>query len=132
MLHRLYKKSKIKNAGGFMKTQFLRCEKAKKEKTMGKVFDILVLSLVMAVLISVIFLINQNKIKESDTELAVSVFKETPFYDFLGFDTIENNDPVSEKPIDKSKDEMVSEYIKSEGSVDLFGYFFEKNKKADE
>ena len=115
-----------------MKTQFLRCEKAKKEKTMGKVFDILVLSLVMAVLISVIFLINQNKIKESDTELAVSVFKETPFYDFLGFDTIENNDPVSEKPIDKSKDEMVSEYIKSEGSVDLVGYFIVKNKKADE
>lgn len=122
-------RAKSKNAGGFMKTEFLRREKTKKEKAMGKVFDILVLSLVMSVLVSVIFLINHNKIEKIDNDSAVSVFRETPFYDFFGFDTLENKNPVSEKPIDKSKEEMVSEYINSGGSVDLFGYFFDKNRK---
>ena len=113
-----------------MKIEFLRNNEAKKEKKTGAVFDILVLSLVMAVLVSVIFLVNHSKIKEPQSSDTVSVFKETPLYDLLGFDNIESNAHVSEKKDDAKKEEMVSEYIKSGGSVDVFGHF--TNEKAKE
>ena len=112
-----------------MKTEFLRREEPKKEKATGVAFDILVLSLVMAVLVSVIFLVNHKKINEPQNSDAVSVFKETPFYELLGIDELENIDPVSENTLDKEKDEIISEYIKSGGSVDVFGHFFEKSSQ---
>lgn len=112
-----------------MKTEFLSSEKPGKERTTGAVFDILVLSLIMAVLVSVIFLVNHSKIKEPDDSDAVSVFKETPFYDFLGFDELENGNPLPENPVDTQKNQIASEYIKSGGSVDVFGYFFNKSSQ---
>lgn len=112
-----------------MKIEFLRREEPKKEKATGAVFDILVLSLVMAVLVSVIFLVNHKKINEPQNSDAVSVFKETPFYELLGFDEVEKGDPVSENSLDNEKDEIISEYIKSGGSVDVFGHFFEKSSQ---
>lgn len=112
-----------------MKIEFLRSEEPKKEKATGAVFDILVLSLVMAVLVSVIFLVNHKKINEPQNSDAVSVFKETPLYDLLGFDEVEKGDPVSENTLVREKDEIISEYIKSGGSVDVFGHFFEKSSQ---
>ena len=105
---------------GIMKQEFVTYKNENK-MIPARVFEIIILAFLVFAFSAFLILINVEKIEptiENSDEIA-SVFKQSAFCEFLGFEEAKKEETITEK------EQIVEEYISKNGEINVFEYFFD-------